>query len=77
MLRVSVVSSGATDVAAVEAVLRKSTFDDDGYAFAHERHADLVRALCIPEFAVLQAYASFERGEIPDGFSAQDFVSSV
>lgn len=68
---------GATDVAAVEAILRKSTFDDDGYAFAHERHADLVRALGIPEFAVLQAYASFERGEIPDGFKAQDFMSSV
>jgi len=51
--------------------------DDDGYAFAHERHADLVRALGMPEFAVLQAYASFERGEIPDGFSAQDFVSSA
>ena len=68
---------GAADVAAVEAILRKSTFDADGYAFAHERHADLVRALGIPEFAVLKAYASFERGEIPDGFSAQDFVSSV
>lgn len=66
----------ATDVAAVEAVLRKSTFDADGYAFAHERPADLVRALGIPEFAVLKAYASFERGEIPDGFSPKDFVSS-
>jgi hypothetical protein len=65
-----------TDVATVEAVLRKSTLDSDGYAFAHERHGDLVRALGIPEFAVLQAYASFERGEIPDGFSAQDFVSA-
>jgi hypothetical protein len=68
---------GATDVADVEAILRKSSFDDDGYVFAHERHADLVRALGIPEFAVLKAYASFGRGEIPDGFSAEDFVSSV
>lgn len=65
-----------TDVAAVEAVLRKSSFGEDGYVFAHKRHADLVRALGIPEFAVLKAYASFERGEIPKGFSAQDFVSS-
>ena len=68
---------GATNPVAVEAVLRKSTFDYDGYAFAHQRHADLVRALGIPEFAVLKAYASFERGEIPDGFSARDFVRSV
>lgn len=68
---------GASDIASVETVLRKSTFDADGYTFAHERHADLVRALGIPEFAVLKAYASFERGEIPNGFSAQEFVSSV
>jgi len=68
---------GASDLAAVEAVLRKSSFDSGGYVFAHERHADLVRALGIPEFAVLKAYASFERGEIPDGFSAQDFINSA
>lgn len=67
---------GMNDVAAVEAVLRKSSFDAGGYAFAHERHADLVRALGIPEFAVLKAYASFERGEVPEGYSAQDFISS-
>ena len=68
---------GAVDVAAVETVLRKSPFDGDGYAFAHERHADLVRALGLPEFAVLKAYASFERGEYPEGLSAQDMMSSV
>lgn len=67
---------GASDVAAVESVLRKSFFDDDGYVFAHERHADLVKALGTPDFAVLKAYASFERGEIPDGFSPEDFVKS-
>jgi hypothetical protein len=68
---------GASDVAAVETVLRKSSFDDDGYAFAHERHADLVRALGLPESAVLKAYASFERGEYPEGLSEQDMVRSV
>jgi hypothetical protein len=68
---------GASDVGAVEAVLRKSSFDDDGYVFAHERHADLVRALGLPEFAVLKAYASFERGEYPDGLTAKDMMSSV
>jgi len=68
---------GASDVGAVEAVLRKSSFDDDGYVFAHERHADLIRALGVPEFAVLKAYASFERGEYPDGLTSKDMVSSV
>ena len=68
---------GASDVAAVEAVLRKSSFDADGYAFAHERHADLVRTLGLPEFAVLKAYASFERGEYPEGMSAQDMMRPV
>jgi hypothetical protein len=68
---------GASEIATVEAVLRKSSFDDDGYAFAHERHADLVQALGLPEFAVLKAYASFERGEYPDGLTAEDMISSV
>jgi len=68
---------GVNDVATVEAILRKSSFDDDGYAFAHERHADLVRALGLPEFAVLKAYASFERGEYPDGLSERDMMRSV
>jgi hypothetical protein len=68
---------GATDTAAVEAVLRKPGLGDNGYVFAHERHADLARALGLPEFAVLQAYDSFERGEIPEGYTALDFVRSA
>ena len=68
---------GASDVAAVETVLRKSSFDADGYAFAHERHADLVRSLALPEFAVLKAYASFERGEYPEGLSEQNMMRSL
>ena len=35
---------GATDVVAVERILRKSTYDDYGYAFAFQRHADLVQS---------------------------------
>ena len=68
---------GASDVVAVEAILRKSSFDDDGYVFAHERHTDLVRALGLPEFAVLKAYASFERGEYPEGLSERDMMRSI
>jgi hypothetical protein len=68
---------GASDVAAVERVLRKSSYDDDGYVFAFERHADLVRALGLPEFAVGTAYASFERDEFPEGLSRADMMSAV
>jgi hypothetical protein len=68
---------GGTGITAVEAILRKSSFAADGYAFAHERHADLVQALGIPGFAVLKAYASFERGEYPEGLSEHDMMRSV
>jgi len=68
---------GASDVAAVERVLRKSSYDDDGYVFAFERHADLVRALGLPEFAVGTAFASFEREEFPEGLTHADMMSAV
>jgi hypothetical protein len=61
---------GADDCAAVEAILRKSSYDDGGYVFAFQRHADLVRVLRIPDWAVGTAYASFERDELPEGLSA-------
>jgi hypothetical protein len=62
------------NVADVERVLRKSAFDDDGYTFAVERHADLVKALGISAFAVGTTYASFDEDELPEGLSAQDVV---
>jgi hypothetical protein len=65
---------GASDVDAIEAVLRKSSFGKGGYTFAHQRHRDLVRALGLPEFAVLKAYASFERGEYPVGISESQML---
>ena len=42
---------GASAVSEVESILRKSLFDEDGYVFAVERHAELARALGIPSFA--------------------------
>lgn len=68
---------GSGDPAAVEAVLRKSSYDDDGYVFASERHSDLVRALGIPEWAVGAAYASFEREEYPDGLIPDTIVRTT
>src|SRR5512138_2530573 len=41
---------GTASVADVESILRKSSFDEGGYTFAVERHADLARALGIPSF---------------------------
>jgi hypothetical protein len=66
-----------TAVAAVENVLRKPTCDDDGYVFALDRHADLVHALGLPEFAVGTAFANFEREEYPEGLSPEDLVRTT
>jgi hypothetical protein len=46
----------SSNVAEVERILRKSSFDEDGYVFAFERHADLARALGLPSFAVGAGY---------------------
>ena len=46
------VAFGVSNTATVESVLRKSSYDEEGYASACERHADLLRALGLPECAV-------------------------
>lgn len=64
---------GAANVTRVEDVLHAP--DHDGpYAFASERHADLVKALGLPAFAVGAAYATFERGEVPPGLTAAEMI---
>jgi len=68
---------GSSDVAAVERVLRRQSFVDGGYVFAFERHADLVRALGLPEYAVGTAYASFGYEEYPEGLSGEDMMDAV
>lgn len=68
---------GSTKIEEVERVLRKSSFDDDGYVFAFERHGDLVNALGISTFGVGTAYASFEYDELPEGLSAEDVVRTA
>jgi hypothetical protein len=65
------------DRAAVERVLRKSTFDDDGYVFAMDRHADLVSAIGLSAYAVGTAYASFDYDELPEGLSQDKVMHSV
>ena len=60
---------GASDVAEVERILRKSAFDEEGYVFAIERHGDLARALGIPSFAVGGGYRYIQQGELPEGLN--------
>jgi hypothetical protein len=64
---------GSTADSEVEQILR-SSLDDGDYVFAVERHADLVRALGLPQFAVGTAYHSFERDEYPEGLAATDVM---
>lgn len=65
---------GASAVADVESVLRKSSYDDGGYAFAFERHADLARALGIPRFGVGAGFRYVSDGELPEGLSEDDLL---
>ena len=65
---------GTGEVAEVERILRKSAFDEDGYAFAVERHADLARALAIPSFAVGTGYRYVAEGELPEGLDKRDLL---
>jgi hypothetical protein len=58
---------GASGVAQVQNVLRKSSLDDDGYMFAVDRHKDLADALGIPTFGVGTGFRYVEEGELPDG----------
>lgn len=65
---------GSSAVAEVESILRKSSFDEDGYTFEFERHTDLVRALGIPSFGVGAGFEYVSRGELPEGLDEDSLV---
>jgi len=65
---------GASNVAEVESVLRKSAFEEGGYTFAFERHADLARALGIPSFGVGAGYRYVADGELPEDLEEDDLI---
>jgi hypothetical protein len=67
---------GAISTKEVERILRKSSFEDGGYTFAIERHADFVDALGIPSFSVGAGYDQITAGEPPEELSASDLVST-
>jgi hypothetical protein len=65
---------GASGVAEVESILRKSSFDEGGYTFAVERHTDLARALGIPSFGVGAGFRYVADGELPEGLDEDSMV---
>jgi hypothetical protein len=60
----------------VERILRASATDEDGCAFAFQRHAELVRAIGTPEYAVGTGYMSFRYSEYPAGLSADVMLAA-
>jgi hypothetical protein len=63
---------GVPDQAAeVERVLRAPT-GENGFIFEHERHAELVRLLGLPDIAVASGYEYIEDGELPEGLEEED-----
>lgn len=64
---------GSDEVTEVERILRQSQ-EKNGYAFAFERHLDLVKALGLPDFAVGTCYSSFESDQCPEGLSPGDLI---
>ena len=65
---------GGKNVEAVERILRKSPFDDDGYAFATDRHCDLASAAGLPMYSVGTGYGSIEYDELPDGLEKERLI---
>lgn len=68
---------GAENLQEVESILREPGATPGGrYVFETQRHTDLVNALGLPTFAIGKAYASFERGEYPEGLSASQMMKA-
>jgi hypothetical protein len=65
---------GAGDPAAIEVILRKSAFEEEGYVFAFERHSDLVKALGIPSFGVAAGYGYISSGNLPEDLEEEDLI---
>jgi hypothetical protein len=66
---------GSKDIAAVEAVLRKSgTEADGGYLFAYRRHRYLMQALGLTSQAFFVGYNYLEAGEFPPDLNKNDSI---
>ncbi|MGV3771404.1 MAG: hypothetical protein ACO1QB_00780 [Verrucomicrobiales bacterium] len=58
----------------VNAVLRKASFDEEGYTFAFERHMALIQALGLPDFGVGRGFDAISSGDLPEGHHSTDFL---
>jgi hypothetical protein len=63
------------NVPEVSAILRKSSYDDDG-PDAADRHDQLVRALGLSPWAVGAGYGYIAEGEVPDGLSQSQLIKT-
>jgi len=63
------------EVDEVQEILQRSSFDDDGYAFAYQRHEDLFSELELPSFSVCLCYQYVVKGDFPDGLKEHDLLS--
>jgi hypothetical protein len=58
----------------VERILKTSSFVDEGYVFALDRHEDLVKALGLPTFTIGYGFNEIFSGEIPEGYDKDQFI---
>lgn len=65
---------GASAVAEVENILRRSSYDPGDYTFAVDRHADLALALGIPSFGVGSGFRYISAGEFPEDLDENTLV---
>ena len=65
----------AAEVAAVEKILRASSFDD--YTFEVERHEELANTLGMPLFAVGCGFESVEHDELPEDLKFGDLKKTA
>lgn len=65
---------GSSAVAETEDILRRSSFDEGGYTFAVDRHADLARVLGIPSFGVGSGFGYVSEGELPEGLDEDSLL---
>ena len=59
--------------AELEKVLRA---DSKTYVFAYERHAEIVRVLGLPDYAVACGFRYIEQGELPEGLTQGELLKT-
>lgn len=67
---------GSQHVKETQRVLGKSSYEDDGYTFAVERHTDLVKVLKLPDSAIGFGYTYITQGELPPGLTQSDIAKT-